>query len=515
MAIDEIEADVGLELPRRKILAIVGALMVGNLMAVIDTTIVAVALPTIAAEFGSLANQAWIVVAYMLASTAMVPIYGKFSDIYGRKPVYHAAIVIFLVGSLACGVSQEMWQLITARVVQGLGAGGLMVSALAIVGEVVSPRQRGRYQAYFTVVASAGIVAGPAVGGVLVDSLSWRWIFFINLPIGLVALLVIGIVLDAPHQRVEHKVDFLGSFLLVSSVVCFLLAMVWGGQRHAWSSATIIGLLAATAIGLVAFAMQERSASEPVVPLRLLRLPAVSVSAAYAFGLSLVVMGGTIIPVQQVIQVIIGAKASDVWRYLTPFAVLNVVSAIAVGRLIARFGRYRIFPVLAAFGVLGVMLLFHTIDVDTSGVSVAAYLGLLGLAMGFGAVVPVLAAQNAVDQVDLGVTSGVVNFFQQMGASVGTAIFGTIFATRLAPRIEGLIADGAVTPADVAGPDAIRELDDGTRSLVAQVYAEAVNGVYLWTSVAAIGAIVLALAMRDAPLKSWSFAARALQEDAD
>jgi hypothetical protein len=325
---------------------------------------------------------------------------------------------------------------------------------------------------------------------------------------------VIGIVLEPTERRIEHRVDYLGSILLAGAVVTFLLAMVWGGDRYAWTSATIFWLLILSVALMAAFFVQERRASEPVIALRLLRLGAVSVSALYAFSLSLVVFGGTIIPIQQMIQVVIGAKASDVWRYMTPFAILNVVAAVAAGRLIARYGRYRAFPVAASLGVLGTMLLMATVDVDTSGTTVALYLGLLGLSMGFGAVVPVLAAQNAVERDDLGVVSGVVNFFQQLGGSVGTAIFGTIFAKRLSPRIADLVESGAASADQVAGPEAIRELEAPTRDLVREEYVGALEGVYTWTALAALVAIALALAIREAPLKSWSYAARDLQGEA-
>ncbi len=497
------------ELPARRIMAIVGALMCGNLLAVIDSTIVAVALPTISTELGNAADQAWILVSYMLASTAMVPIYGKLSDLYGRKQVYQYAISVFLVGSLACGIAQTIPQLLAARVVQGIGAGGIMVTALAIVGEVVSPRQRGRYQAYFTMMASAGIVAGPAVGGVILDALSWRWVFWLNLPIGFVALVVIAAVLESGHVRIEHRIDYFGSILVIGAVVAFLMAMVWGGQRYAWGSGTIVGLLIASAVLLAAFVLQERRVAEPVVPLHLMRNRAVVVSAGFSFFVSLTVLGGTLIPVQQFLQVVEGVKASDVWQYLASFAIMNMIVAIATGRLIARTGTYRIFPILSAIGLTACMVMMLAVTVDTGGGFIAVYLGLLGFTMGLGSVVPVMAAQNEVSREDLGATTGVINFFQQLGGSVGAAAFGTIFATRVTDRLGALVSAGDVSAGDAyGGPDVIRGLAEPARTLVRTSYADAIQGVYPWAIASGLIAVGVSLLLREAPLKTWSFAAR-------
>lgn len=497
------------ELAPRRIIAIVAALMLGNLMAVVDTTIVAVALPTIAAEFNSLGDQSWIVTGYMLASSATVPIYGKLGDLYGRKLVYQVGIAIFLLGSVACGAAQSMSMLIAARVLQGLGAGALMVSTLSIIGEVVSPRQRGKYQAYLSMVASAGIVAGPALGGVLVDLLSWRWIFFINLPIGLTGIVVIGLVLRLHTERVEHKVDYLGSTLLVGSVVCLLLALVWGGSRHPWGSGTIIGLFAASAVLLAAFVIQEGRAPEPVLPLRIFGMRAITTSAGYMFLVSTCVFGATIIPYQQFIQVVAGAEVSEAWIYTWPFAAFNVITSITVGRLIARSGRYRRFPIMSASMLLVVMGLMSTMDESSPGPIPGFYMGLMGLGMGLGAMVPVLAAQNAVEREDLGVTTGSINFFQQLGGSVGTAVFGTIFAERLAPRLESLVASGEADAAVLAGgPDAIRELSDPEKLPIQAAYADAIQGVYHWAIPVLVVALAVALLLREAPLRQWSYAAR-------
>lgn len=489
-------------LEHREVLIVFSGLMLGMLLAALDQTIVATALPTIVGDLGGLNHLSWVVTAYLLTSTASTPLYGKISDLVGRKIMFQTAITVFLAGSALSGLSQNMAQLIAFRAVQGLGAGGLMAMALAIIGDVVAPRERGRYQGYTGGVFAFASVAGPLAGGFFVDHLSWRWVFYINIPIGIVALVVTSAVLRLPLTRREHTIDYFGSALLVGAVTALLLVCVWGGTEYAWSSPTIIGLgVAGVALG-GAFVWQEGRAAEPVLPLRLFRDPVFSVSSAAAFIVG-VVMFGAIIYVPLYLQVVNGATPTRSGLLLTPLMLGLIVGSVGSGRIISHRGRYKAFPVAgSAVMTVGIYLLSR-FDAHTSRLTQSAFMVVVGLGVGMVMQNLVLAVQNAVHQRDLGTATSANSFFRSMGGAFGVAAFGSIFNARLAAELTKLLPPGAhLDPGMMqSGPEALRALPPATRDAVVEGFAQALHVTFLWgVPIAAVG-FVIVLFLKELPLR--------------
>jgi len=371
----------GAPLTHRQVLLVFSGLMLGVLLAALDQTIVATALPNIVAHLHGFAELSWVVSAYLLASTVTTPLYGKFSDLYGRKGVFQFAIVVFLIGSALSGLARNMDQLIAFRAVQGLGAGGLIALAMAIIGDIVSPRQRGRYQGLFGAVFAFASVAGPLVGGVIVEHFSWRWVFYINLPIGIVALIVTTSVLRLPFKRLPHRIDYLGSFLLVAGVSSLLLVMVWGGSQYPWSSPVILGLAAVGIALLVGFVAQERRASEPLLPPLLFRNDIFNVSSAMSFLMAMA-MFGAIVYLPFYFQLVRGATPTMSGLMLLPLMAGILTMSIMSGRLVTRTGRYRIFPLLGTIVMTTGMVTMTLIGTSTPYGEMAVFMVLLGAGMG-------------------------------------------------------------------------------------------------------------------------------------
>ena len=389
-------------LTHRQILLVFSGLMTGLLLAALDQTIVATALPTIVGELGGLDHYSWVVTAYLLSSTVSTPLYGKISDIYGRKVVFQTAILIFLAGSLLAGLAQTMLQLVLCRGLQGAGAGGLMAMTFAVVGDVVSPRERGRYTGYLGSVFAFASVVGPLVGGFIVDHVSWRWVFLINLPVGAMALVVTSSVLRLPVMRRSHRIDVEGAFLLVAGVSCLLLTLVWGGTEYPWGSRVIVGLGLAGVVLTLAFVAWESRVSEPILPLRLFGNRIFSVTAGFGFLIGGGMFGG-IIFLPLFLQVVTGASATNSGLLMLPLMGGLMTTSITSGRIISRTGRYKVWPVTGMAVAATGMLLLSLMDASTTRLESSVYMLVLGLGIGMVMQVLVLAVQNAVPYADLGV----------------------------------------------------------------------------------------------------------------
>ena len=498
-------------LTHRQVMLVFSGLMLGMLLAALDQTIVATALPTIVASLHGEEHLSWVVSAYLLASTVTTPLYGKVSDLLGRKGLFQFAIVVFLIGSVLSGLSQDMTELIVFRAVQGLGAGGLIALAMAIVGDVVSPRERGKYQGYFGAVFAFASVMGPLLGGLLTEHLSWRWVFYINLPIGAVALVVTSSVLRLPFRRMPHRIDLLGSGLLVAGVSALLLVTVWGGSQYPWSSPVILGLVVAGLVLIGLFVWWERRASEPLLPPRLFRLDIYNVSSGLSF-LQAMAMFGAVIYIPFYLQIAHGVSLTVSGLLLTPLMAGMLVMSIVSGRLVTRTGRYRVFPIVGTFVMVVGMVLLTFLGAHTSYVQLSVDLVLLGAGMGLVMQNTVLATQNAVEVRDMGTATSALTFFRSLGGVFGTAFFGAIFVNRLnawLPRLlpPGLHGRGAVQ-ATAGGfnvpPQVIDRLPAAVRSAITGAMVHAMDTVFLVAVPFAVLTFALALLLREVRLRDTS-----------
>ena len=479
-----------------------GGLLLAMLLASLDQTIVATALPTIVGDLGSLNELSWVVTAYLLAATVSMPIWGRLSDLSGRKRLFQAAIVVFLTGSALSGLSQTLGELIAFRALQGLGAGGLMTLAMAIVADIIPPRERGRYQGYIQLVFVLASVAGPLLGGLFVDHLTWRWIFFVNLPIGALALVVISTTLHLPVQRTRPRIDYAGAALLAAALTSVLLVATWGGRQYAWTSATIAGLAVAALVLLLAFLWQERRTPEPILPLRLFRdgvFDIVSISlflTACAFFAAIVFM-----PLY--LQIVTGASATTSGLLLLPLLLGATTTTAISGRLISRTGRYKVFP-LVGLAVMAVgLLLLSDLDVTSSRTRACVYVGIFGLGFGLVSQVLTLAIQNAVEPRDIGIATASANLFRALGGSVGVAVFGAIFASRLSTSLSRDVAGRAHVDPDrlQASPAAIRSLPADLQLAVEHAVASSLHLVFLVAAPFAALGLVAVLFLRELPLR--------------
>ena len=419
-----------LQLSHRRVLVIIGALMLGMFLAALDQTIVSTALPTIVADLHGASHLSWIVVAYLLAATVSTPLWGKLGDQYGRKVFFQAAIAIFLVGSILSGLSHSLMELIAFRAVQGLGGGGLMVGSQAIVGDIVAPRDRGRYQGLFGAVFGLASIIGPLLGGVFVEQLSWRWIFYVNIPIGAVALTVVAIQVPGRLRRIHHVIDYLGTAVLILAASCLVLFTSLGGTTYRWGSVTIIGLGVGGAVLVGVFALVERRAIEPVLPLHLFKIRTFSVTSVVGFIIGFV-MFGTITYLPVFFQIAHGESPTISGLQLLPLLVGMVTLSTASGMIISRTGRYRAFPIVGTALISIGILLLSRIGIGTSSLVTDAYMLVLGIGLGCVMQVLVMITQNAVPYSELGVATSGATFFRSIGGSFGTAIFGAVFANVL------------------------------------------------------------------------------------
>jgi EmrB/QacA subfamily drug resistance transporter len=491
----------------RELRIVFGGLMLGMLLAALDQTIVATALPTIVGDLGGLNHLSWVVTAYLLTSTAVTPLWGKLSDLYGRRGTFQAAIAIFLGGSMLSGLAQNMGELIAFRAIQGLGGGGLMALAMAVVGDLVSPRERGRYQGWFGSVFALASVSGPLLGGYLTDQLSWRWIFYVNLPLGIAALAVTTVVLRIPFRRQRRRIDYLGSLLLVAAVSCIVTATTWGGSTYPWGSTQIIGLAVAAVVLLTVFVAREARASEPILPLHLFRNPIFTVAGAITLLLGLALFGA-VVYLPEYLQVVRGASAISSGLQLIPLTLGIVIASTTCGQLVSRIGRYKVFPIVgAALLTVGFWLLSH-IQVTTSTAVLSAWMLVVGLGIGCIMQMAVLAVQNAVPYQDLGTATSAIVFFRLLGGALGTALFGAVLLNRLQHNLAVLLPSGTGRGAQVSlaslqgAPQQVRALPGPVLHDLLEAFARSYQAVYRWAIPFAVATLLLALLLPEAPLRT-------------
>lgn len=483
----------------------IGALLLGLLLAALDQTIVSTALPTIVSDLGGLEHLSWVVTAYLLASTAATPLWGKLGDQYGRKRLFQAAIVIFLIGSALCGMAQNMPQLIAFRALQGLGGGGLMVLSMAIVGDIVPPRERGRYQGLFGAVFGATSVLGPLLGGLLTEHLSWRWVFYVNLPVGVAALAVIATALRIPRRTARHVIDYLGTVLIASVATCLVLVASLGGTTWAWGSAQIIGLAVLGVLLAVAFVAVERRAAEPVLPLKLFGIRTFTLAAVISFIVGFAMFGAmTYLPT--FLQVVHGISPTLSGVHMLPMVVGLLLSSTISGQIVSRTGRWKVFPLTGTAVTTIGLLLLHRLDEHSPTAEMSVYFFVFGLGLGLVMQVLVLIVQNAVSYEDLGVATSGATFFRSIGASFGVAIFGTVFASRLGDKLAAAFRGVSLPPGVSANalksdPRGIAGLPPALRPAALHAYASAITDVFLYAAPVALLGFLLAWFLKEDRLR--------------
>jgi EmrB/QacA subfamily drug resistance transporter len=476
-----------------------GAIMLATLLAALDQTIVATALPQIVGDLQGFEHLSWVVTAYLVASTVTIPLYGKLSDLYGRRLLFIVSISLFVLGSALCGAASSMGQLIAFRGLQGLGAGGLIPLAQATIGDLFSPRERGRYQGYVTSMWGIAAVAGPLVGGTLTDAISWRWIFYVNIPLGLAALLVVMRTMPR-SQRTDHRIDYAGAAVLGLSITAILLASVWGGTTYPWGSVQVLGCAIGGLLGVALFVWIERRAAEPVLPLDLFRNRVFTVSVGALFVIGAIVFAISIyMPVY--LQGVLGDSATASGVTLIGFSGAWVVTATITGNLITRTGRYRIFPIIGAILVTTGLVLATQLGTESSHATIALLMILPGIGMGLTMQAYIVGTQNAVPPAQIGTATAALNFFRAIGGSLAVAGLGALLANRVADELGHRLGDQAhLVNIDrvLQGGDIPARLSGATQSAL----ASALHSVWVVTAILAVFGIVLALAQEERRLRT-------------
>ncbi|WP_246024754.1 MDR family MFS transporter [Paraburkholderia dinghuensis] len=475
------------------------ALLLVMLLAALDQTIVSTALPTIVGELGGLDRLSWVVTSYLLTSTIVVPLYGKFGDLFGRKIVLQTAIVIFLVGSALCGIAQDMMQLIVLRAVQGIGGGGLLVVTMAAIGDVIPPAQRGKYQGLFGGVFGLATVVGPLLGGFLVEHLTWRWIFYINLPLGAVALVVIGAVFRPHTAHVKHVIDYAGAAWLAAALTCLILFTSQGGTILPWTSPQLWLTLLLGCVSVAGFIHEEKHAVEPIMPLELFRHRTFLLSSLIGFIVG-VSMFGSITFVPLYLQVVKGSTPSVAGMQMSPMMGGLLVMSIATGRIISKIGKYRVFPIVGTALVGIAMALLARLSIDTPVERMYVYLTLLGCGLGMVMQVLILAVQNAVEFRHMGVATSGATLFRSIGGSMGVAAFGAVFSHGLQSRLDKVLGPDVELPKPLT-PEVIRHLPPALHADYLNAFAGALHTVYLLAACVVVFAFAFAWLLQDIPLR--------------
>ncbi|MDX1872369.1 MDR family MFS transporter [Mycolicibacterium sp. 120266] len=484
------------------------AVLLGMLLAALDQTIVATALPTVVADLGGAGHQSWVVTSYLLASTIATAIVGKLGDLFGRKAVFQGSIVFFLTGSVLCGLAQSMTMLVAARALQGIGGGAIMVTATAVIGEVIPLRDRGRYQGALGAVFGVTTVIGPLLGGFFTDHLSWRWAFWINVPVAVVVFAVAAVAIPALAGRAKPVIDYLGIVLVGLGAAGLTLATSWGGAEYAWSSPIVLGLFAGSAVILAAFVWAETRAAEPILPIRLFASPVFTVCCVLAFIVGFAMLGAmTFLPT--FMQFVDGVSATTSGLRTLPMVAGMLLTSIGSGALVGRTGRYKMFPVAGTAVMAVAFVLLSRMDAATSVWLQSAYLFLLGTGIGLCMQVLVLVVQNTARFDDLGVATSGVTFFRTIGSSFGAAIFGSLFTNFLSGPLTDALAAGGAPAAAAQSPKALHELPAQAAAPIVDAYADALGLVFLCAAPVAVVGFVVALFLKEIPLREIEAASAA------
>ncbi|MEU2301869.1 MDR family MFS transporter [Streptomyces antibioticus] len=487
----------------RSVRVVLLALMITMMLAMLDNMIVGTAMPTIVGELGGLEHLSWVVTAYTLATAASTPIWGKIGDMYGRKGAFMSSIVIFLIGSMLSGMAQNMGELIGFRAVQGLGAGGLMVGVMAIIGDLIPPRERGKYQGMMAGVMALAMIGGPLVGGTITDNWGWRWSFYINLPLGIVSLALISAVLHLPRKRSQARIDYLGAVLLTVGITSVVLVTTWGGTEYAWTSARIMELIGIGVAALIGFVFWQTRAAEPIVPLHIFRSRNFTLMSLIGFIAGFVMFGATLfLPLYQ--QSVQGASATNSGLLLLPMLGAMLVTSMVAGRVTTNTGKYKVFPLVgSALMVVGLYLL-STMDTGTSRFTSGVFMAVVGLGMGCLMQITMLVAQNSVEMKDMGVASSSTTLFRTLGSSFGVAIMGALFNHRVQDVMaERAGALGSKLTEQSAQLDAasLAKLPEAAREAYQHAVSAGTHSAFLLGAVVAVGALVASVFVKEVPLK--------------
>ncbi|MEU1279319.1 MDR family MFS transporter [Streptomyces sp. NPDC005805] len=487
--------------PARSVRTVMFALMIAMLLAMLDNMIIGTAMPTIVGELGGLEHLSWVVTSYTLATAASTPIWGKLGDLYGRKGVFLTAIVVFLIGSATSGMAQDMGQLIGFRAVQGLGAGGLMVGVMAIIGDLVPPRERGRYQGMIAGIMAVAMIGGPLVGGTITDHLGWRWSFYINLPLGAVALAMVTAVLQLPRTpRRKARIDYAGAALLTVGITAIVLVTTWGGTEYAWTSTVIMELIAVGTVSLVAFLFVEARAAEPIMPLHIFRNRNFTLMSVIGFFAGFVMFGAVLfLPLFQ--QSVQGASATNSGLLLLPMLMAMLVVSMVAGRITTSTGRYRVFPIAGGALMSAGLLLLSTMDTETSRWTAGVFMAVLGAGMGFLMQITMLVAQNSVEMKDMGVASSTATLFRTLGSSFGVAVMGALFTGRVQSEMAARGGEQATAGSAQLDAASLAKLPDAVREAYEYAVASGTHLAFLVGGCLAVVTVVAALFVTEVPLR--------------